>query len=207
MFDCRTENYGELYSPWLVRSGDLLDWADATLNDSLLDLCGGTGAVAQDALKRGLTDVWLFDLNPRCGDGRVHEVQGAAEELLLSPYLTRTFSLVVCRQALGYLDLEKIADGVHRVLEPGGRFVFNNFLQPRWGWKWYRHDDRSFLEISGHLGNRVVHLQASPTIGADVSVFRWHKHEDVLAAFRTRFDISFEERGRSGRYLCRKAER
>ena len=202
LFACTTDKYEKLYAPWLGRSGDLLDWAGINPDDTLLDLCGGTGVVALDAVERGLTSVWLLDLNPRCRDHRVCEVQGRAEDA--EQLVGRTFSLVVCRQALGYLDLDQTVEAVYQILEPGGRFVFNNFLRPRWGWKRYLHEGNKFLEISCHVGNHVIHLQASPTIGADISIFRWHKHENVLAAFQKRFQVSFEERGRTIRYLCRK---
>ena len=205
MFACTTEKYERLYAPWLGRPGDLLEWGKARPEESLLDFCGGTGAIALTALDRGMKEVWLLDLNPRCRDPRVHEVRGRAEEAC--SLLNRSFSLIVCRQALGYLDLTKTAETIYELLEPRGRFVFNNFLQPRWAWKWYRHEGQRFLEISAHTGRQVLHLQAAPGIGADFSVFRWHKHEEVLAAFQDRFHVFFDMQGRTVRYLCRKRER
>jgi len=206
MLSCTTEKYDRLYSRWLTDSISLLGWGlERPSQESVLDLCGGTGAVSKAALAAGVRRVWLLDLNPRCDDPRVTQVQGRAEDL--PQLIERPFAVIVCRQALGYLDLQKLEEVVWQRLRLGGRFVFNNFLEPRSKWKLYKHQGQRFFEASVVWGDHVVHLQASPRIGADLTHFRWHRHEDVLATFLDRFQVEFKKRGQSVRYRCTRRRR
>lgn len=202
--DCTTDKYGELYARWLDNPTPLLDYADAGPADVVLDLCGGTGIVAAAARERGCA-VAVLDLNPRCDVDYVAVAQGRAEDAA-DIYDEGTFTLVVCRQAVGYLDLDATACAVRRVLTADGRFVFNAFREPRWALKAYRRGGAIFVEASGYLGRTVMHLQASPLIGLDVTRFRWHTHEEIVQAMSPYFTVEHEFRGRSARYLCRVKE-
>jgi SAM-dependent methyltransferase len=88
------------------------------------------------------------------------------------------FDLVICRQALGYLDLHSLARDIPLIMKPTGRFVFNNFRRPKVGIQTYRHANRRYWEASCYLGRRVFHLQAGP--GMDVTSFRWHTEARIL---------------------------
>lgn len=212
--DCTTPKYDELYARWLSNPGALLDLAGYDpARDSLLDLCGGTGAVSLEAVRRGGRDIRLLDLSPRCPDPRVVQVRGRAEDVgdLADEYLDDSyrpaggaFDLVVCRQAVAYLDVTRAFAGVARVLRTGGRFAFNSFRRPRWSARTYVHGGRRFLEASAHAFGRVVHLQASPRIGADVSAFRWRTEQELAAALGPWFDVETFVSERSSRWLCRK---
>ena len=208
--DCTTDKYGELYPRWLDEPGKLLRWAGCKAKDRVLDLCGGTGAAAVEAVAMGCDTVVLLDRNPRCDDPRVKIARGDAEaapEVLLEAHQARQFDLVICRQAIGYLDLICVGAAMWPVLAPGARFVFNAFREPRWSWKSYRHSGKRFLEASAYFGRTVFHLQASPTVGLDVTRFRWHTHEDIMRTMAIFFDVEHEFHGRSARYLCRRKER
>lgn len=209
-FDCTTNTYESLYARWLEKPGELLDWADYRPEQRLLDLCGGTGAVTKAALARGAKTVWLLDLNPRISDKRVITLHGRAEDVrggklslkynplecdeCVYPPPSRTgrygtdwvgedpFDLVVCRQALGYLNLSQVARSVASVTKPLGRFVFNNFVKPKWSFKPYRYQDRWFVEASGYVGRKVFHLQATDG-DFDVTMFRWYTPEEIEQAF------------------------
>lgn len=185
MLDCTTEKYDDLYDRWLDKPGELLDWAKYDpKKHRLLDLCGGTGAVSKAACARGAKSVWLYDLNPRVTDARVHPLKGRAEDIDLS---RGSWNLAVCRQALGYLDIYRVARSLRFVIEPGGRFVFNTFVRPKWGFKTYRRTasdwTRRYYEASAYLGRRVVHLQGRVGGGFDVTAFRWWTEKDILDAF------------------------
>ena len=199
--DCTTEKYEQLYARWLPGVDRMLSYGSLGEHDRVMDLCGGTGALSIAAVERGCSSVDLLDLNPRCKDSRVHTHTGRAEML---PYYFghHSFDLVICRQALGYLDLKATANAVSLALAPGGRFVFNNFISPRWAIKVYRFDGRTYLEVSGHLGSNVWHLQASPSVGVDVTQFQWHKHEDILAVMDRYFHVRHELSDRSAKYYC-----
>ena len=157
--------------------------------------------MAEAVIKAGCENVGLLDLNPRCSNPAIWSIKMAAEDAC--SYFGKQFDLVICRQAIGYLDLEATAHSVFRILRPGGRFVFNNFLAPRWFLKPYRFNGRFYLEAAGYFGDRVVHLQASPFIGADVTAFHWHKHDDIMDIMKSRFsNVHTLLRGRSAYYYC-----
>lgn len=239
--DCTTEKYGALYARWLADPGKLLGIAELQPDERVIDLCGGTGIVAKEALRRGAKTAYVVDLNPRrafadTDDARMlPPLWGRAEEVdqLLRKHvdmlhalprldtgephgclgarcrcrhLTLDFDLVVCRQAIGYLDLAKTAYAVSNVLRPGGRFVFNAFRRPKFAFKHYKHNGKHFVEASGYVGRTVMHVQASPSIGVDVTTFRWHTEEDFERALRPYFNIEQVTSERSLYYVCTKSE-
>lgn len=201
---CTTDNYDELYARWLNGADDLLTLGKARPDEYVLDLCGGSGLVARTSLDIGCRP-HLLDLNPnRCHDYRVIKKKGYAQDV--GDYFPRhSFDLVVCRQAIGYIEphnLAGMAEGIARILKPGGRFVFNNFLQPRWYKKLYRFNDRLYFEAAIYFDNIVYHLQASPGLGLDISRFYWHRHDDLMKILSKRFNIRTQSERRTMRYLC-----
>lgn len=211
MFDCTTDTYETLYARWLVKPGALLDWAKYDPErHRLLDLAGGTGAISKEAVRRGAETVHLLDLNPRCtreethvgGRRRIFMITGRAEDLRAAkepwnplewdecryPYnwlpdqRTERWDLVVCRQALGYLNLPVVAKALLPLVAPHGRFVFNTFVRPKWSAKTYKHEGRRYFEASGFIGWRVLHLQATDG-DFDITSFRWWTDAEVRASF------------------------
>ncbi len=183
MLDCTTDTYDRLYSRWLDRPGALLDWAKFKHTDKLLDLCGGTGAISKEALERNAKQVWLLDLNPRIKDPRIEPITCRAEDLGGRNHRSYPdWDLVICRQALGYLDLPKLSESLRNVLAPRGRFVFNTFLNPKWSLKTYLFKNERFLEASANIGRHCFHLQAMDG-DFDITHFRWHTEKDILSAF------------------------
>lgn len=185
MFECTTDKYDVLYRRWLKNPGDLLDRAGFEPGMRVIDLCGGTGVVAFEALRRGAAEVVLVDLNPRAPvTERLHQVKGDAHnvmDLMWPHWGTRSFDLVVCRQAIAYLeDLPKLAREVSTMLRPGGKFVFNTFRRPRWGARTYKLDGRRYFEASGHIGRIVGHVQAAWGVGLDVSIFEWRPTNEIV---------------------------
>lgn len=212
MLNCTTEKYADIYAPWLQQPHDLLDLVDYEPGLKLLDLCGGTGAVSLAAHCRGWeagrqnpSDITLFDINPRCKHKEIETVRGRAENLAI--YFPRdTFDVVVCRQAMGYLNPSLVIPAVFRVLQPGGQFVFSTFIQPRpYSWKSYKFRDSRYFECHYAWGEHVVHLQWRLGTGWDVTHFRYHPAQDIrrllcLAGFK----VLLEEHGRGLRWVCTK---
>lgn len=187
MFKCTTKKYETLYARWLKNPGKLLDLAEFdSSRDTLLDLCGGTGAVAREALRRGAKKVCLLDLNPRCDDPRIVAIKGNAHDIGAYSHFPK-IDLCVVRQSLGYLNLTRVISVLLRILSPGGRVALNGFIRPRWKLATYRHDQNPYLEASGHFLGRVAHVQAGLG-GIDFSVFRHYK----LATIRNEFDWYFD---------------
>ena len=205
MLRCTTDKYERLYARWLSNSIQLLEWGGpvVTYRTRVLDLCGGTGIVARQAKFVGAGSVHLLDLNPRCQTPGVVLHRGRAEEADRILADEAPFDVIICRQAVGYLEPSEAFRAVGAILAPGGRFVFNTFLEPRWRLQTYNYHGVRFLEASGYWGKHVFHLQASPRIGADVTHFRYHtKHELITALLEAGFGVKIHERGRSIRFLC-----
>ena len=229
--DCTTEKYAQLYARWLIEPGKLLDIAQLQPGERVIDLCGGTGIVATEAVARGARTAFVVDLNPRLhrgvnsDDARcVPPFQGRAEDVdkLLAQHIemlhglalhgpgcrcaryTPDFDLVVCRQAIGYLDIKKTALAVSNVLRDGGRFVFNTFVRPRWSLKSYKLGDRRFFEASAFLGQDVFHIQASLGLGVDVTHFQWHTELELDGALAPYFDLQKRRVGKTLYYVCTK---
>lgn len=210
MLDCTTERYDLLYARWLERPGDLLDLAGWVPGMRLLDLCGGTGAVTREALRRGANpkSLTLLDLNPRFSDSRVNLVTGAAERLGTLIRDWETFDVVVCRQAISYLSVDKrFAAFVWTLLRPGGKFTFNSFVQPRWAFKSYAHGGHDYVELSAWFPvpfsvPRVAHVQWCKGAGADISLFRWHREADLKRVFESMFAVEITRSERGLRWVC-----
>lgn len=234
---CTLEGYAQLYARWLVNPGKLLDVAKFQSGERMIDLCGGTGLVAKEAIARGAHTAFVVDLNPRLDfeDGRaLPSIRGRAEDvdLLLRRHVRMLheisglmfddnyrvvggdprcrgegcrchryapdFDLVVCRQAINYLDINDAFRGVAQVLRSGGRFVFNTFQKPpRAAFKTYTFDRRRFFEASIHLRRRVWHLQASRR-AYDISKFYWQPEDRIdtlLLRYFARFDKTRSDKG------------
>jgi hypothetical protein len=200
MLDCAGSDYGLLYARWQEHPETLLDWTGYDpKRDSLLDLCGGAGVLSRHAWKRGGKRVVLFDKALRYldfeDDEHFKQVEGDARDGRSLLRLQEKFDLIVCRQAIGYLDLRILAQYLPALLSPRGRFVFNTFVKPKWAFNRYRFQGRPYLEASGYFGQDVWHVQAgrcswqdlkkwklewSWFFGFDVTRFRWHRREELL---------------------------
>lgn len=221
-FDCTTPKYDELYAPWLENPGRLLDIAGWKPPDSLLDLAGGTGIVAREAVRRcqewgGISHVALLDLNPRVPpstDGTilhkwVSQTKGRAE-CVDDYYAEMMFDVVVCRQAIGYLNPVYVIPGVHKVLKIGGRFVFNSFAKPpAVGMRLRKADGAWFLETHVAALGRVAHVQAriGAKPGVDFSVFAHHDATTLYELLRPWFKVDLRNDGPSFRWVCTKESR
>lgn len=219
-FDCTTNKYADLYARWLENPNKLLKLGGLQVGDRVIDLCGGTGIVAQAALDWGASYVVVADLNPRVrlSDSRLQPIVARAESIDVAMRfveyrlygdsrtdgfdLDKPFDFVVCRQAIGYVDIQKTAFAVANVLRPGGRFVFNTFKRPKWSWASYAINERNFYEASGFIGRTVFHIQMSPQVGIDITKFRWHTEDELDAAFMPLFEIDKTSSKTGLYYVC-----
>lgn len=217
MFDCTTDNYNCLYEPWLAYAGELLYLAGYRPGERLLDLCGGTGAVTHEAWLLGgghssSPKIVLFDLNPRyenteaIQNSDVQLVQGRAENLLCH-FVPKTFDVVVCRQAIGYVDLRRVATNVAMLLPPGGRFTFNAFLKPKpFRVKTYKYLGERYVEGYCFDGKHVTHVQGRPGAGWDLTRFRYYSEAEFHEALEPWFNVTMQQVGRGLHYCCIRKE-
>jgi hypothetical protein len=214
MFDCTTDNYETLYASWLENPDTLLDFSGCQPHHHLLDLCGGTGAVTIAALERHTDRVYLADLNVRLPKKYlithadkvcplkmdVHSLK--PEFFLQNPFLPPDqrplpIEICICRQAINYLDLDRIAKTLSKI---ASKFCFNTFTKPRWRIKTYKYKGQRYYEMSGYFGRKVFHIQAGP--GFDFTTFQWYKHEDFCKAFGPYFILGkYNETKNSAKYL------
>lgn len=235
--DCTTNSYDRLYLPWLENPGKLLDLAGYKQGDTLLDLAGGTGIISREAARRCnnvgcIGSISLLDPNPRVPDGPylhkwINETQGYAESVE-TYYPASKFDVVVCRQAIGYINMVYAIPGIHQVLKPGGRFVFNSFGKPSlFGFKFKNHtvwpessgdqvieanrtncapDHFRFVEFHVRLFGDVFHIQfrLSSPMGFDCTLFKYNSVDFLMELLKPWFKVEMIQKGNSVQWLCTK---
>lgn len=113
----------------------LLDWCEPVSKLDVLDLGCGEGYFARNLKRRGARTIFGIDVSPEMV--RAAQEQEKAEHLgieytsgdacNLAAFAADSFDLVVAVFLFNYLDLQQTRHTmreVHRVLRPGGRFVF-----------------------------------------------------------------------------------
>lgn len=209
-FLCTTEEYDNLYSRYLQNNGKLLELAGFTPQHKLLDLCGGTGAASLAAIAQGAdpSRITLVDLNPRCHDERIRQLRGHAlgkmHELAAEQ---QQFDVAVCRQAFAYLEVEgergqELAATMAALLPPGGKFVFNSFIRPRFHVKTYRFQGQRYIEAAGYFRRRVFHLQVNLRRGYDLTISKWHREERIYQIFQQYFHVETRWSDNAMYWLC-----
>jgi len=212
---CTTDNYEQLYARWLVNPGRLLDVADYQPGMKVLDLCGGTGAVSLECVRRGADPdtLTLLDLNPRCQDMRIHQLQGDANHLgdvfgEAQPDCHGRYDRIVIRQAAAYLDWHVfMVMWLRGLLAKDGVLVFNTFRRPRWSLQTYKFNGRRYFEASWYFGRTVYHVQASPGLGWDMTKFRWFSEEDMRRRLDRFFNVAVLTNDKTQTWLCTRRER
>lgn len=213
-FSCTTEEYNHLYSRYLQNPGKLLEVAGYHPSHQLLDLCGGTGAASLAAISQGADParITLVDLNPRCHDARIRQLRGPAlEKMRQLTAEQQQFDVAVCRQAFAYLDVEgergqELAAMMAALLPPGGKFVFNSFIRPRFHLKTYRFQGQRYIEAAGYFRRKVFYLQVNLRRGYDLTISKWHREERIYAIFQRDFHVETRWSDNAMYWLCTRRE-
>lgn len=209
-FACTTENYNNLYARYLKNPGKLLEMANFDTSHKLLDLCGGTGAVTNEALKLGTDpqNITLVDLSPRCQNQNIRQLRGRAPDMLRQLAAEgHKFDTVVCRQAIAYLDIEgksgiELAQLLAILMPEGSHFIFNSFIRPRFRAKTYRYQGQRFIELAGHLRRCLFRLQVNLGVGYDLTISKWHREERIFEIFNPWFRVKTRWNGNAVYWLC-----
>ncbi len=129
------EVYADLMVPMLFEpyAADLATRLQDVRSGSILEIAAGTGVVTR-ALARELPEtvsITATDLNQAMLDravltGTVRPVRWQQADVMTLPFAAESFDVVVCQFGVMFFDPKASAFAeVHRVLRPGGRFVFN----------------------------------------------------------------------------------
>ncbi|MFD6967853.1 class I SAM-dependent methyltransferase [Streptomyces sp. NPDC059949] len=135
--DTTAETYAAFtraYPMYSASSRDLAARASLSRSRVIVDLCGGTGTTAEAILALAPTDATVISLDSSAAmqsigrrlvsDPRLTWVTAPAEDLA-DHVPARSVDAVVCNSALWKTDVAAVVTAVRRVLQPGGRFVFN----------------------------------------------------------------------------------
>jgi ubiquinone/menaquinone biosynthesis C-methylase UbiE len=126
-------DFARRHSTYRQTSQDLVGLARLTTDAQVVDLACGTGITTKAVLavlgERGTvvavdaSEAMLATASSLVVDERVTWLKAPAEHL--SEYPLEDVDAVVCNSAIWQTDVRATAIEVHRVLRPGGRFVFN----------------------------------------------------------------------------------
>ena len=203
-------NYDALYARYLKNASQLVSQIGIGRRMSYVDLCGGTGAVSRALISKGATDITVVDLNrnmlkhaPVCAKKIVADAEEWKPE--------RRYDAVFCRQAVTYLNLERLERVVDDALKPGGLFVFNLIGAEKStvasiDSKAYLLGGKKYLELTLILFGRAYHLQHSEKDGTDLTSFRMYGKRDIESAFKN-WDIRINNAPKAIYFILKRRNR
>ena len=117
------------------------------------------------------------------------------------------YTKVFCEQAINYwllnIDIKKFSS----LFEKDGLFIFNTFSNKPSNKpmiKEYVLDDKSYLEISYLVDNKVHHIQVCEGYEPHFTVFDWISKEQYKELLSPYFDIDIKDDGKSSLYICKR---
>jgi ubiquinone/menaquinone biosynthesis C-methylase UbiE len=122
--------YDRVNHPWIVDPAKVVSLLGLTGTERVLDVAGGTGAVAQAIVQATKAHVTVLDASAKMlaqvpTHKRIQTVHGIATSL---PFQSESFDVVLCTDSLHQLDPQNIAlAAMRRVLKPNGRLLIVDF--------------------------------------------------------------------------------
>ncbi len=202
--------YEKLYRRYFLKGVDyLIAEANLTFKDKVLDICGGNGRLTKELIK--------FSNNVSYLDKERDMIPFDLEQLGIKVYndsienfidtTTEKYTKVFCEQAINYwllnIDVKKFSS----LFEKGGLFIFNTFLNKPSNKpmiKEYNLDNKSYLEISYLMDNKVQHIQVCEGYEPHFTVFDWISKEQYKELLSPYFDMEIKDDGKSLLYICKK---
>lgn len=130
-FDLIAPVYERLAHPLVMGSpAHVFELLQLQGTEQILDVGGGTGALARLVVERTRAEVTVVDAARRMLDQipahpRIHKVHGPAHSL---PFHADSFDMVVCTAAMHWLTPHQATlAAMRRVLKPGGRLYLQDF--------------------------------------------------------------------------------
>ena len=202
--------YEKLYRRYFLYCVDyFIKEANLTSHDKVLDICGGNGRLTKELIK--------FSDNVSYLDKEKDMIPLDLEQLGIKVYndsvenfidtTNEKYTKVFCEQAINYwllnIDIKKFSS----LFEKGGLFIFNTFSNKPSNKpmiKEYTLDDKSYLEISYLMDNKVQHIQVCEGYEPHFTIFDCiskAQYEKLLSPY---FDIEIKDDGKSSLYICKR---
>lgn len=122
--------YDRFNHPWIVDPARIVPLLELQGSERVLDVGGGTGAVAHALVKASGAHVTVLDSSAKMlaqvpSHRRIRKVHATAKSL---PFQAESFDVVLCTSALHQIEPQNIAlAAMRRVLKPDGRLVLVDF--------------------------------------------------------------------------------
>lgn len=122
--------YDRVNHPWIVDPAKVVAILGLDGAERVLDVAGGTGAVAQAIVQASKAHVTVLDASAKMlaqvpSHKRIQTIHGIATSL---PFQAETFDVVLCTSSLHQLEPQNIAlAAMRRVLKPNGRLLIVDF--------------------------------------------------------------------------------
>jgi len=193
---------------------ELLRLLEPLRDTCVLDLCGGDGRLALEALTLGVRETVLVDAeqtmippallqHPKV---RVY-VKSVHDTLSAMKSRGELFDRIACRQAVNYWLNEQTAELAANVLRHRGIFAFNTFNRkpsekPRV--LQYEIGGHAFVEVSWLIESTVHHLQVRDGMVPHYTSFEWLSPERLHKILGPHFGVVEEKHEKSSLYRCEK---
>lgn len=168
--------------------GTTLELAEVQPGQRILDLAGGTGDLARQALAKagGQADVVVADLTPEMlrvgmGRGRPSPLGWVGGDAASLPFPDATFDRVIIGYGLrNFADLPACLREIRRCLKPGGRLASLDFGRPPS--RVVRRAYLAYLEVSTRLVGWAMHRDAESYVYIPESLRRFPGQRGVVEA-------------------------
>lgn len=204
------KDYEKMYKKYFNKGVDyLIDVANISKDDKVLDLCGGNGRLTRK-LKELCNDVSYVDQEKDMIPDSLEK-----EDIMVYNYSVQEFlninelkyDKVFCQQAVNYWLLKTDIDRFSKIFKKNGLFIFNTFskkpsIKPVI--KEYVIDNINYLEISYLVGNEVNHIQVREGFEPHFTKFDWISENEYKKLLSPYFDIKIDNNGTSSVYICRR---
>lgn len=193
---------------------DLINLAGAVTNKTVLDLCGGSGKLSFEAIKRGAKTAWLVEREKKMISSdiwlhpRIKVFVGTVESRLKEFVRKKNkFDCIVSQQAVNYWLNKNTVELLVRVLAKKGVFVFNTFNHKpseKPTVKEYEIGENKFVEVSWLIKDLVYHVQIREGMPCHTTSFYWLSPEHLAGILEPYFSVTVKKESRTSLYRCLK---
>ncbi len=203
-------DYENLYKRYFLKGVDyFIKEANLTFDDKVLDICGGNGRLTKELIKYSNNVSYLDkeeDMIPSELSGLGIKVYNDSIENFINNSKEK-YTKVFCEQAINYwllnIDIEKFSNLFYK----NGLFIFNTFSNKPSNKpmiKEYTIDNKSYIEISYLLNNKIEHIQVCEGYTPHFTSFDWISEDQYKKILSPYFDIEIKNDGKSSLYICKR---